>query len=544
MIDIKNSIVTLCIIDDISSIVEGISKSIRWGEHGIEVVGIALNGEDGIALIQREQPDIIVTDIRMPKLDGLELAQYVREHAKNSRILFITGYPDFHYAQQALRLGVADFITKPFSLEQIEQAVLQQKQAVIDNRLRTMKLKGLEQQAQDHSRVRNEHALNLLIRHAMDAQEASQMWNSLQLPLHRFPLALALIQIDHLDVEPADISMKEVGFTEHVLCNIVEETVSQYTQGYLFKHSFGRFIALVSPTAEHSASFFAEEICHNMRHYAKFTVSIGISDLILSAHALPQGFKQAEIALSHRFYTNGDAVSDYSSLNREAAKEWSGWPIHSKQLEQELILAVSCGNRLGTLSILDELLGRLAFTEPEKLKAYCNHIAFILLCTYHDKLTEDEFTSIPSYLRDRLPDERQTFHELKAFLVELCELGCGLLDVRSRSGIKQAIEEAVRYMHDRMHEELTISQCAQHVHLSPSYFTAMFKRMTGQTFHACLNEMRMEQAKRLLQADFPIQEVAEQVGYKERRYFTAVFKKHIGVTPSEFKQSDLKGDCR
>ena len=419
MIDIENRSVTMCIIDDIPSIVEGIAGSIDWKSHGIEIVGTSLNGEDGLSLIERTRPDIIVTDIRMPKMDGLELAQFVQRLLPNSRILFITGYPDFHYAQQALRLGAADFITKPFSLEQIEQAVLAQKKAVQETRLRQLKLAMLEQQASDNSRIRNEHALNLLIRHAMEPQEAAQMWASLNLPIGDFPFVLALMQIDHLSGDPADISMKEVGLSELVLSNIAEETVALATRGCVCKQSFGP---------------------HEM------------------------------------------------------------------------------------------------FTEPEKLKAYCNHIAFVMISTFHDKLSEEEFVSIPSYLRERLPDENQSFHELKAHLVELCELGCGLLDYRSRSGIRQSIEEALRYMNEHMQDDLTIGQVAAHVHLSPSYFSAMFKRIAGQTFHASLEEMRMKQAERLLLAGFPIQQVAEQVGYKERRYFTSVFKKHSGVTPSEFKQ--------
>lgn len=118
---------TICFIDDIQSVVDGVSKQINWERHGITVSGTAINGEDGLMLITSCRPDIIVTDIRMPKLDGLELTRRVKELLPRSKVILMTGFSDFEYARQAVQLGAFDFITKPFSLAHIEEIVVKAK---------------------------------------------------------------------------------------------------------------------------------------------------------------------------------------------------------------------------------------------------------------------------------------------------------------------------------------------------------------------------------------------------------------------------------
>src|SRR5690606_18945995 len=119
-----NEITTLCVIDDIASVVEGIAASPLWKEHGIKVVGTALDGEEGLNLIRELRPDIVLTDIRMPNKDGIELLTLLQQERNPAKVIFFSGYTDFNYAQQAVRLGAFDYLTKPHSIKQIVEVVM------------------------------------------------------------------------------------------------------------------------------------------------------------------------------------------------------------------------------------------------------------------------------------------------------------------------------------------------------------------------------------------------------------------------------------
>src|SRR5690606_6228479 len=111
-----------------------IVSKIEWQSHGIEVVGTAMDGEEGLTLIRRTQPDIVLTDIRMPNMDGIEMLTQLKEEGISCKVIFFSGYTDFEYAQSAVRLGAFDYLTKPHSLQQITEIVLKAKEAVLADR--------------------------------------------------------------------------------------------------------------------------------------------------------------------------------------------------------------------------------------------------------------------------------------------------------------------------------------------------------------------------------------------------------------------------
>ncbi|RXZ83687.1 response regulator [Paenibacillaceae bacterium] len=534
MTNLQKTAVSMCVIDDIESVVEGICTQIDWDSHGIVICGTALNGETGLALIHEHRPDIILTDIRMPKLDGMEVARITREYLPESKVLLLTGYTDFHYAQQAIGMGVFDFITKPFSLEQIEEAVLKARGAITDSRQRMLQLHDLEQQARESRRMKRQHVLDLLVRYATDEQSADEYWESLQIDMNKERLVVALLQIDHYGAQ-AQLPVKEAELTHLILHNIIEETISCYTKGAVFKDGAGRFVALFNVPPDMTPDEIASYYCENMSKYAKFTVSVGVGREVQHIHELAESYEQAAIALAFRFYTGGNTVYNYEQISRASPLTGLG-----SALEQELLQFAGCGNRQQAQRLLDEILEGLLSAhprpEPGQFKIVCYQLTFLMLRTFHAKLDEDEFQSIPARLREHSAMDTNSSQELQRHLGELCELGCELINNKHRSDANKAIDEAVNYIGQHLHLELTVRHCAKQVHLSPSYFAAMFKRKMGCTFNSYLNQIRMERAKAMLLEDKQIQEVADALGYEERRYFTSVFKKNTGLTPTEFKQ--------
>ncbi len=154
---------TMCVMDDIQAVVKGISATIPWSDHHIEVVGTAGDGEHGWTLLLEKDPDIVISDIRMPKLNGLELMRRASDQCLRAKFIFISGYSDFSYAQEAIKLGASDYLLKPFTPPEILEAVLKVKKVIESERAKSEQLKQLEQKMDaSHLQLRQDYLTSLL----------------------------------------------------------------------------------------------------------------------------------------------------------------------------------------------------------------------------------------------------------------------------------------------------------------------------------------------------------------------------------------------
>ena len=227
--------ITICVIDDIEPVVDGICSKIDWSRHGIAVAGGALNGEDGLELIAEHKPDIIVTDIRMPVMNGLELAQEALKMCPRSKIILISGYHDFEYAQQALRLGVFDYIVKPFSLEEMEAIVLKAKEQLLQERNKFRDEQLLRQKVKESLPLLRQEYFNMILHHGTSEERAAEKWKFLGIRMEMRPLIAMVVEIDQFAETFKDMPIEEMELIRFSLQNIVEETVCASTRGELFQ---------------------------------------------------------------------------------------------------------------------------------------------------------------------------------------------------------------------------------------------------------------------------------------------------------------------
>lgn len=531
--------ISLCIIDDIVSVVDGVATQIDWKAHGITVCGTALNGENGLALIERLRPDIILTDIRMPKLDGLEMTKRVKEICPHSKVLLFTGYTDFEYAQQAVRLGAFDFITKPFSLTQIEQAILKAKQAVVQQRAKTLEREQLQRKLDESMPTLLQQYLNLFIRHRTDEDSARERWKFLQIDVEPEKLAILVLHIDRFSERSGTLPVQEIELLRFSLQNIVEETVQAYTKGIVFRESESRFAVVYNEPDDRTGVVIAERCRRNIERYTRYTVSVGVGGTVERISDLPDSYEQAMSALSYHFYTEGNSVVVYTDIERTVLMP----PRYSPDLEQEMLLALRSGNRSLALKLLDELLGELTRAErqpdPRLFTGVLHELAYRMLRVFREKIDEEELAPLLARVRDHWFAGSMSLAEIREELAGICEMGCDCMERKYNMDAARIIENAIRYIRDNLHADLSVSSCARQVHLSGSYFANLFKKTTGTTFHQFVTQERMERAKHMLLADKQVQEIAEALGYEERRYFTEVFKKQVGMTPSEFRHTYL-----
>jgi two-component system response regulator YesN len=538
--DRLNENTTLCVIDDIKAVTEGISTQIEWERHGITVCGTANNGQEGWDLIESLRPDIILTDIRMPKMSGLAMTEKVREHFPDAKVLVITGYNDFEYAQQALKLGAFDLITKPFSLQQIEEAVLKAKQSLEQEREHKWQLRDMGHKLKESLPMLRQEFFQLLIRHKWDKKSTLERLHFFEVDLAPEHLAVMVLEVDHFDEESKSMSIRDIELTRFALQNILEETLQESAKGIVYRESSSRFVAIYNINNNISALSVAERCRGNVNAYTRYTVSIGLGGAAADMEGIPLSYEQAIAALSYHFYTGGNGVFVYDDICRF---DRNILPAYSHEEEQELSLVIRSGNESRALAILDSVFMRFGAynppLNPEYLVSLCYELGYLILRTLQEKIPADQIEPLGLQLRN-IRTRSILFAELQSQVKEICAAGCRLIGNMFQTETMKAIDHSIAYIRSNLDQELTITHCAKHAYLSPSYYSNLFKQATGLTFIQFLTHERMEQAKAMLLEDQQVQDISERLGYANRRYFSDLFKKHTGRTPSEFRHDYFK----
>jgi two-component system response regulator YesN len=528
--------VTLCIIDDIQSVVDGIASRIPWGKHDIQVVGTALDGAEGLRVIHEQQPDIVLTDIRMPHMNGIEMLTKLKEEACSCKVIFITGYTDFEYTQQAVRQGAFDYVTKPHSIAQILDTVLKARELVLKERQERQSIASIKQKVKESLPVLRQEFFNLLLHHPSNLESVQRRWEFLQIDLAQTDLSIMAIEIDQLSARDQSLPIEDVELIRFSLQNIMEETINRFSAGITFRETMSRFVAIYQSAETVDESRVAELCCDNIAAYTKFTVSIGHGRKASDVSELARAYQEAIYALSYRIFAGGNVVLMYEDV----APRERMLPRFSTDKQQELTMYLRTGNAEESLQLLEDIFSEwgacIPLPEPMYLISLHYELASFMIGIFLEKMPYQDLQELEHKLRVREGTPLAQLKELQSVLRDICKLGCNRIETRQRSESQQLIHEAVQFVRAHLDMELTLNECAKQVHLSGNYFANLFKKVTGLTFIQFVTQERIEASKKMLLEGKQVQDIAIDVGYDDRRYFSDVFKKHTGLTPSEFKQ--------
>jgi two-component system response regulator YesN len=526
--------ITLCVIDDIKSVVRGIADMIQVESHGVKVVGTAGNGEDGLQMVMELRPDIVLTDIRMPRMDGLEMTKAIMAVLPNCKVIMLSGYTDFEYAQQALRLGAFDFIAKPFLKAAIEEVVQKAKMQIEQDRIQFAKQSEMERQIKESMPLLRQEYLHLLLRYNANEAKLKERWDYLKLDLGRERLIIMCIEIDGFAKQVDTHGIHDVELARFAVKNILEETLGSVTKSIVFREQLSGFICLLNVPLHMDMVTLAEQCREHMLNYSRYTVSIGVGLEARTIHELPLSYQQASEALSHNFYTGGNSVFFYEDIQRHASSRLR----HSAELEKELFNCLRMGNQEKAVPLLASIVQGYSGVQPSDVMNVCLELGLLMVRVFAEKITEpsgmDELTAKLNQLKK---GERLTLRELTGLLEQIATMGCDLLQKQREVEADSVIAQAIAHMKANLDKNLTVNDLAKQVYLSGSYFANLFKKVTGTTLIHYMTKLRIERAKEmLLEDEKQVQEVAILLGYEDRSYFTDVFKKHVGMTPTEFKQ--------
>ena len=514
---------------------EGIRDSIDWEGAGLRLCGEAPDGELALSMVEAEIPDILITDIKMPFMDGLELSRIVRARLPQTRIVILSGHDEFRYAQQAIQLGVTDYLLKPVGAQELLDVLTRIRSQIDDERRQQERLQTLQQQVKENAGVLRQQFLLDLVTGHYSATDAIAGAAALQIDLvARWYLAVS-VRCDVVGEAPY-LALLE---TYHRVRQCVADLLAERGDVLLFAKDIeetgllltGEDTAEIQRTAQHLSS----SVTALLQPESSLALAIGVGRPVERVGAIPQSFL--------------DACDAARTQIRKLAPSRGGIPFPPHQLLALDPTAVLTFLRRGELQGLDAFLARhLAVVDAggPDLRAVIDFLVTDMLVAIAN-FVQELGGSVDAVIPARAALEPilagiDSVTTLQHFMQEL--LTQALLERdRHTSRTLAIVEHAKRFVATHLaSEELTLHAAAAAVGWSPNHLSAVFSRETGMTFVEYVTGERIERAMTLLRTTaLSTNEIAQCVGYHNPRYFFTVFKKATGQSPGEYRQNGASG---
>ena len=541
----------IILVDDEEEVRKSIIRKIDWTAVGFTVVGDAENGEDALEKIENLEPDVVLTDIRMPYMDGLTLAERIRQKYPSMKIVIFSGYDDFEYAKQAIKLNVTEYILKPVNVEELT-AILKRIKTNLDEEIEQKRNVNLLRENYKRSLpILREQFLKDLISRPMDGETVQTLLREYDIPLAGAKKWIAIAVELELEQE---LTQEEAPLPLHEEKNLIPISVMQILSENLkpsyrfsllsFSGSADAKIAGIAAIDENNSQTelinILGDICKEIRKTLKVPVTIGIGHSAQKLENISRSFQSALDALGYR-----SVVGTGSTIYINDVEPGIGGKLQfGSEEESALIQAIKFGPEEKIRETVRGIVDRMneARVHARQQQAYILSVANCMIQLIQqydlnmeeifaeDPLGPDPFTVIQSMLN------RENFSRW------LYQTALKINNALSRErdyAAGQVIEKAKQYIMDNYQDPgLSVEQICRYLHMSPAYFSTMFKKATGQTYIAYLTKVRLNKAVELLNmTDEKTYVIASQVGYQEQNYFSYVFKKRFGVSPTKFRGS-------
>lgn len=531
------------LVEDEMVIRRGIKNSIDREKEGYIFCGEASDGELAYPMIIKEKPDILITDIRMPFMDGLELCKLVKKELPNIKILILSGYDEFDYAKEAIRLGVTEYLLKPISSGKLLEAL----NGVSESIRREKEDKDLVRKYMEEMRENTEHEKQKFFEQMIvgnlsmaDALETGKKYE-MNLSAGMYNLLLFRFTLGEENRKSGEL----LGEAEYA----IEKLTERLEYVFEFQRGVEGWAFLLMADNEEQMSERVKELSKDleeiMKNYSTIAYFGGIGQPVARLRELEESFREAERALAARFTME---------LNRIISVEDIRMAQNVDTLDD--IEITSFGEIEKTRTMLEKFLNNGAEDEiDEFVDVYINELpeenlksvlmrqyiimdAYIVMMSFCEKIEgiEGEMQAQSEELKNSMKTI-QTLEEIKNYIRMLLKKIIGVRDTisgRRYSDIIEIAKDQIRKTY--MSDEISLNTIAAEVGMSPSYFSSIFSKEMGKTFVEYLTEIRMDRAKELLMcSSMKTSEIGYEVGYKDPHYFSYIFKKTQNCTPKEFR---------
>lgn len=533
---------SIILVDDEEEVRKSIIKQIDWESAGFQVVGDAENGEDALEKIEVLEPDVVLTDIRMPYMDGLTLAEKIRQRYPSTKVVIFSGYDDFEYAQKAIKLNVTEYILKPVNVEELT-SILKRIKSNLDEEI---------EEKSNVSRLRENYRKSLpIIREQFfnDMVHRRLADDLIESKLREYDIPITGARkwiIAAIDVEKSDDrSKKTLSLHEEEelipisVMQIVREKLKSYCRFSLFQSTAEAGMVVIAALDDDNTTTglidVLGDICKETKRILEVPVTIGIGHSVTGLSKIAGSYQSAVEALGYKAVV-GSGITIYIN---DMEPVGSGKLEFDNSDESDFISAVKFGPDEKIEAVMVRISGKLesARVHYRQQQVYVFGVlnTVIQMIQQYDLNLEEILGGELEYLS--VIDKLQKREEFGEWLLKTARKMNQAINQERDMTTRQVIQQAKQYIMDNyQNPDLSVEMICRHLHMSPAYFSTMFKKETGQAYIAYLTEIRLNKAVELLnKTDDKTYVIASKVGYQEQNYFSYVFKKKFGVSPTKFR---------
>lgn len=530
------------LVEDEMIIRNGVKNNIPWEQEGFTFVGEAGDGELAWPLIKQTKPDILITDIRMPFMDGLELSGLVRKELPDTKIIILSGYSEFDYAKQAINLGVANYLLKPISGEKLLEAVKQVADIIREERAQALLVEQYRQENQENIKIEKIRLFEQIVTGSATTREILDRGEMLELDLAApFYTVILLKLVD--SGESMDSSTQVMEASEKV-----DEAIMQKQEFFAVERGLEGLAILMKSEEEMQAGIQLEslekEIQEILAQYPEVSYFGGAGETVQRMRDIRRSYVGASKAFASRFFTEKNRFLTVEQIREQkpvGTKDMSLKSVDASKINRKLVEDfLKSGLEEETKNFVEEYFRNIGRENYESLM-FCHYLIVDMnLCASHFlESIGIEPSLLPAQCRDvgEFLDSLQCEEGMIAYVTKLFTETIRLRDNSSRNKYMELITAAQKIILENFqNNEFSMNQAAAMVNLSPGYFSTLFRQETGMSFVEYLTGIRLEKAKALLMCtNMRSSEIAYEVGYKDAHYFSYIFKKVCGCTPKEYR---------
>lgn len=521
------------LVDDEEDVAQAIMKKMDWESMGFEKPRYAHNGLEALELAEELKPDVVMTDIQMPYMDGMELSRNLKQLYPNIRIIFFSGYDEFEYAKEAIRLEAEEYILKPIDADELRAVFTRVHEALdrdIDEKLNVAKL---ENYYMDSLPLLQEDFFSSLLEGRIEENRIEKYMSDYRIELHGPFYAVLIVHISNSNIPDG---MNPVLLSVSVR-KLLEERMDEKWGCNFFSYQ-GSTVMIAQLQSKKDASALTDDcdrICRLAESICKAKVTIGLGSLVENLVDLEDSYRGARDAVSYRVlygHTKAINISEIVPSDYDVAIADQTDTLTDIFKKMKMTDAVT----------VEEAASKYIESNLEQQASIQNYRFFVMELVSelykfarNNQLDIGEIFDMSSdvYAAVQQMEQRELAEWFKKVCVRIHELISHKRSDNTRSFVLKAQDYVADHYSD---QDLSIDFICNYLGVSSAYFSTVFKKETGKTFVGYLTDYRMEIAeKMLLETDEKTYIIAEKVGYSDPNYFSYVFKKQFGVSPSKYK---------
>lgn len=524
------------IVDDEPVIKQGLLCFVNWEALDCKVICDAENGIDAMEKLAVHPVNIVLTDIKMPGMDGLELSKLIYEKYPSIKVIILTAFSDFTYAQAAIKYNVLDFVIKTNPTEKIPDAIRKAKDLIAQEKEKEEKLKLMEEKAILRLSEIKENFFKDVF-NGIIVNDTLLQSKLIELEINIENYFVVLFDIHNASNGDSSISPEDYNKFIHSVNNLLNMAFKSYPH-YTVAMDRNLLVAVISfknynvPVCTQTLLMTCNEILSMADSFMRFTISIGLSQMHQKVQSLSVAYQEAREALRGGFYNN-----NHVSVFVPRTPPVPSLLNHPHYIADKIVGSLKLENPSEAIISLENLLEEYRSNkEPiENIKVSC-----MLIASYCYRLVASYKLFAPE-LADSEPEvykQIQASRNIQNLLNILRQLVENVSQVVENNGNKFSclVKETQKYIRDNYNKNISLQSIADHIHVNSSYLSRLYKKETGESIVDAINKYRIENAKKLLKDPvYKVFEVACAVGIEDPAYFTHVFTKYTGMSPKEYK---------